>query len=72
MLSTLIIEQGLVKELPKGTKLYRARKVDDVKTEYKFADITSQPDNLAFPNRINPTESPPTHSFVEVSFSNEA
>lgn len=54
VLSDLIIEQGLVKSLPKGTNLYRARKVDDVNLNYKFADITSPPDNLAFPNRMSP------------------
>lgn len=54
VLSDLIIEQGLVKTLAKGTKLYRARKVDDVKAEYRFEDITSPPDNLAFPNRMSP------------------
>lgn len=54
VLSDLIIEQGLVKSLPKGTNLYRARKVDDVNLNYKFADILSPPDNLAFPNRMSP------------------
>lgn len=54
VLSDLIIEQGLVKKLAKGTKLYRARKVDDVNMKYKFFDITSPPDNLAFPNRMSP------------------
>lgn len=54
VLSDLIIEQGLVKSLPKGTNLYRARKVDDVNLNYKFADISSPPDNLAFPNRMSP------------------
>lgn len=54
VLSDLIIEQGLVKTLAKGTKIYRARKVDDVKIEYAFEDITSPPDNLAFPNRMSP------------------
>lgn len=54
VLSELIIEQGLVKTLAKGTKLYRARKVDDVNAEYKFADITSPPNKLAFQNRMSP------------------
>ena len=54
VLRDLIIEQGLVKTLAKGTKLYRARKVDDVRAEYGFNDITSPPDNLAFPNRMSP------------------
>lgn len=54
VLSDLIIEQGLVKTLAKGTKLYRSRKVDDVKAEYKFEDITSPPDIFAFPNRMSP------------------
>lgn len=54
VLRDLIIEQGLVKTLAKGTKLFRARKVDDVKVEYKFEDITSPPDDLAFPNRMSP------------------
>lgn len=54
VLSDLIIEQGLVKTLAKGTKLYRTRKVDDVKAEYKFEDITSPPDIFAFPNRMSP------------------
>lgn len=54
VLSDLIIEQGLVKTLAKGTKLYRARKVDDVKVEYGFKDITSPPDIFAFPNRMSP------------------
>lgn len=54
VLSNLIIEQGLVKTLTKGTKLYRARKVDDVKVEYGFKDITSPPDIYAFPNRMSP------------------
>ena len=54
VLSDLIIEQGLVKTLAKGTKLFRARKVGDVKVEYKFEDITSPPNNLAFPNRMSP------------------
>ena len=54
VLSDLIIEQGLVKTLAKGTKLYRTRKVDDVKAEYKFEDITSPPDIFALPNRMSP------------------
>lgn len=54
VLSDLIIEQGLVKTLAKGTKLYRARKVDDVRAEYGFNDITSPPNKLAFPNRMSP------------------
>ena len=54
VLRDLIIEQGLVKTLAKGTKLYRARKVDDVNAEYKFTDITSPPNKLAFPNRMSP------------------
>ena len=54
VLSDLIIEQGLVKTLSKGMKLYRARKVDDVKVEYAFEDITSPPDDRAFPNRMSP------------------
>lgn len=54
VLRDLIIEQGLVKTLAKGTKLYRARKVDDVNIVYKFADITSPPNKLAFPNRMSP------------------
>ena len=54
MLSDLIIEQGLVNTLAKGTKLYRARKVDDVKAEYGFNDITSPPEHFAFPNRMSP------------------
>lgn len=54
VLSALIVEQGLVKALPKGTKLYRARKVDDVKVEYAFENITSPPDDSAFPNRMSP------------------
>ena len=54
VLRDLIIDQGLVKTLAKGTKLYRARKVDDIKVEYGLKDITSPPDNLAFPNRMSP------------------
>lgn len=54
VLSDLIIEQGLVKTLSKGMKLYRARKVDDVKIEYAFENITSPPDDRAFPNRMSP------------------
>lgn len=54
VLSDLIIEQGLVKTLSKGMKLYRARKVDDAKVEYVFEDITSPPDDCAFPNRMSP------------------
>lgn len=54
ILSDLIIEQGLVKALSKGTKLYRARKVSDVKVGYAFEDITSPPDDFAFPNRMSP------------------
>lgn len=54
VLSDLIIEQGLVKTLAKGKKLYRARKVNDVKVEYGFKDITSPPDIFAFPNRMSP------------------
>lgn len=54
VLSDLIIEQGLVNTLAKGTKLYRARKVDDVKAEYGFNDITSPPEHFAFPNRMSP------------------
>lgn len=53
VLSDLIIEQGLVKTLSKGMKLYRARKVDDVKVEYAFEGITSPPDDRAFPNRMS-------------------
>ena len=54
VLSALIIEQGLVIALPRGTKLYRARKVDDVKVKYAFENITSPPDDSAFPNRMSP------------------
>lgn len=54
VLSDLIIEQRLVKTLSKGTLLYRARKVDDVKAKYVFEDITSPPAILAFPNRMSP------------------
>ena len=54
VLSDLIIEQGLVKSLPKGTNLYRARKVDDVNLKYKFDDIKSTTDNIAFKNRMSP------------------
>lgn len=54
VLSDLIIEQGLVKTLFKGMKLYRARKVDDAKVEYAFENITSPPDDCAFPNRMSP------------------
>ena len=54
VLRDLIIEQGLVKTIAKGTILYRARKVDDIKVEYGFKDITSPPDILAFPNRMSP------------------
>ena len=54
VLRDLIIEQGLVKTLSKGMKLYRARKVDDAKVGYAFEDITSPPDDCAFPNRMSP------------------
>lgn len=54
VLSDLIIEQGLVKTLSKGMKLYRARKVDDAKVGYAFENITSPPDDCAFPNRMSP------------------
>lgn len=43
-----------MRTLPKGTKLYRARKVDDVKVEFAFEDITSPPNVCAFPNRMSP------------------
>lgn len=53
-LHEIIIEQGLLKTLRKGTVLYRARKVDDPNKKYVFKDITAAPDSLAFPNRMSP------------------
>lgn len=54
VLSSLIIEENLCSILPKDTKLYRARKVQDINKKYGFNDITSAPDNKAFPNRMSP------------------
>lgn len=53
-LRKLIIEQGLVRELPAGTNLYRARRVDDKTKTYEFNDITSSPDTSATANRMSP------------------
>lgn len=54
VLHSLINESGLCETLPKGTVVYRARKVDDATVEYGFNDITAAPDDKAFPNRMSP------------------
>lgn len=53
-LRNIIIEQGLCKNLPIKTTLFRARKVEDPTGIYKFKDITAPPDIKAFPNRMSP------------------
>ncbi len=54
ILEELINEQKLVRTIKAGTKLYRARKVADINAKYKFDDITSPPNQYAFPNRMSP------------------
>lgn len=54
VLRSLIIKEGLVVKLNSDTKLYRARRVDDIRKNYEFKDITSPPDASAFPNRMSP------------------
>lgn len=53
-LQALIIQQGLIRELPEGTKLYRARRVCDKSKKYEFNDITAAPDTSATANRMSP------------------
>ena len=53
-LRLLIIEQKLIRVLPKGVTLYRARRVREGKKKYGFDDITSAPDALASINRMSP------------------
>ena len=53
-LQALIIQQGLIRELPEGTKLYRARRVSDNSKKYEFNDITAAPDTSATANRMSP------------------
>ena len=53
-LRALILEQGLVRTLDSGTTLYRARRVKDKTTTYKFSDITAAPSTFASANRMSP------------------
>lgn len=53
-LRRLIIEQKLVKTLPEGTGLFRARRVEDAAKRYEFNDITSSPDTSALSNQMSP------------------
>lgn len=53
-LRRLIIEQKLVKTLPEGTGLFRARRVEDAAKRYDVNDITSSPDTSASSNRMSP------------------
>lgn len=53
-LNNIIKEQKLCVLLPRGTELYRARKIKNPKKSYSFEDITSPPNESAFPNRMSP------------------
>lgn len=53
-LKSLIVEQKLIRKLPKGTMLYRARRVKDKGKFYEFKDITAAPDTSATVNRMSP------------------
>lgn len=53
-LDEIVVQQELCRVLPKGTTLYRARKIKEPKEKYDFYDITSAPNESAFPNRMSP------------------
>lgn len=42
-LNEIVVEQGLCKELPQGTEIFRARKIKELQKSYTFIDITSAP-----------------------------
>ena len=49
-----IILCGLCADVPAGTDLFRARRVDKLATCYTFNDLTSPPDKYARANRMSP------------------
>lgn len=53
-LNEIVIQQKLCRVLPKGTTLYRARKIKEPQEKYGFYDITSAPDKNSSPNRMSP------------------
>lgn len=53
-LKNIVVEQGLCRELPKGTVIFRARKIKGPQKDYTFKDITSAPEIVSFPNRMSP------------------
>lgn len=49
-----IVLCGLCVDIPTGTELYRARRVEEVVADYSFMDLTSPPDKSACANRMSP------------------